>query len=503
MNRIHRPKTQLWALAGSALLFIALNTPATRGQDASTGLSTPSELAGSWIATLSHGGERRPFGLAFEQQADGGFLVKMSNPSTQIWDAPIAKATLEGGKVHIGESITFDLDPAAGTLSGMMPKILVPVYTMSVVFHRGTLEHPARVELTAPIAKPAWTFAAGAPVWADALYDRGVVYIGADDGRLHALVARTGKELWVFKARGAIRSSAARAGNDLLLQADDGFLYWLDRTLGTERLKVRLCEKPIERLPPTNEKSRFDRFASGVTIANGRLYAGTHEGHVLALNPADGKRLWDFASGDSVLSTPVITAGRLYFGSFDGNVYAVDAASGTLLWKHDTGAPVVSTPALHEGRVIVGSRSYDLLALDGRTGATVWSRYIWFSWVESPATIRETTAYVGSSDAARLYALDAGTGKSAWELDVHGWAWGHPAVTDRRVFIGTSATPQYVVGHDAAFVAVDRPSGKVAWRFPIPAPTDQSTYGFAASAAVGEGLVFAGAVDGTVYAFPQ
>lgn len=55
--------------------------------------------------------------------------------------------------------------------------------------------------------------------------------------------------------------------------------------------------------------------------------------------------------------------------------------------------------------MIVGSRSYDLLALDGKTGATVWNRYVWFSWVESPVAVREAMAYVGSSDAAKLYAL--------------------------------------------------------------------------------------------------
>ena len=129
---------------------------------------------------------------------------------------------------------------------------------------------------------------------------------------------------------------------------------------------------------------------------------------VLCLDAKDGKRLWDFAAGDSVLSTPVVDAGRVTFGSFDGNVYAVDAASGALAWKHDTGAPVVSTPALHEGRVIV-----------------------------------------------------------------------------------------------SAFVAVGWVTGKMAWRFPVAKPKDDSTYGFAASPAVGEGLVFAGAVDGKVYAFVQ
>jgi outer membrane protein assembly factor BamB len=383
-----------------------------------------------------------------------------------------------------------------------MPKAFVPVYALPAIFRRAPLEHPSRPEPRGPVATPAWAFDAGAPIWADTAFADDVVYVGADDGRLHALEAKTGKELWAFRAGGPIRARVARAGGDVFVQADDGNLYKLDAATGAERFRVAVNAKPIERLPP-GEKSRFDRVASAATAAGGRLYLGTHDGHVLALDPGDGRRLWDFAAGDLVLSTPVVDGGRVYFGSFDGNVYAVDAASGALVWKHDTGAAVTSTPALYDGRVIVGSRSYDLLALDGKTGAPGWTRYVWFSWVESPASILGGTAYVGSSDAAQVYALDARSGRSHWEVDVHGWAWGQPAVTEERVFVGTSATPHYLVGHDAAFLAVDRASGTIAWRFPMAKPADEVTYGFSASAAVGDGLVFAGALDGKVYAFTQ
>ena len=496
MNRIKRCLRHLLTVAALATTFSAVNDGSAQAQDKPA-------LAGTWVATLSYAGETQSVALTFEPSAGGDFLVKLSSPAVHVWDVPIGKAKVEGGKVRIGQAIVFDYDPVAGTISGAMPKAFVPVHTIPAIFRRAKLEHPPRPQPTAPVVEPAWVFDAGAPVWADATYADGVVYVGADDGRLHALEARTGKERWVFRAGGPIRARVTPAAGELFVQADDGFLYKIDAAKGTERFKVRVNLKPIERLPPSHEKSRFDRSASAATVANGRIILGTHDGHVLCLDAKDGKRLWDFAAGDSVLSTPVVDAGRVAFGSFDGNVYAVDAASGALAWKHDTGAPVVSTPALHEGRVIVGSRSYDLVALDGTTGVPAWTRYIWFSWVESPVAVLGGTAYVGSSDAARLYAFDARTGRSVWDVDVHGWAWGQPAVTDKRVFIGTSATPNYLVGHDSAFVAVDRMTGQMARRFPVAKPKDDSTYGFAASPAVGEGLVFAGAVDGKVYAFAQ
>ena len=493
------------AAAALALAFTGVNGPAAAEEKGTRPAEGPvlADVSGTWVAALSHLGETQRFGLRFEPNDKNELIVKMTAPAVHVWDVPIGKATLEPGRVRIGSGFVLDYDHAAGTLSGTVPSALIPVHKIVAAFHRGTLDQTPRPELDAPAARPAWTFDAGAPVWADALFDGGTVYVGAEDGRLHALEAKTGKERWSFRAGGPIRARPTRWAADLFFQADDGYLYRVDAATGAERARIRVNEKAIERLPPSNEKSRFDRTASGATLANGRLYVGTYDGHVLTLDPAEGSRLWDFAAGDTVLSTPVVDSGRVYFGSYDGNVYAVDAASGALVWKHATGAPVVSTPALHEGRVIVGSRSYDLLALDGATGAPAWTRYIWFSWVESPATVRDGTAYLGSSDAAKVFAVDARTGKSVWETDAHGWAWAQPAATDTRVFVGTTATPHYLVGHAAAFLAMDRATGHVAWRFPAAAPTGDETYGFPGSPAVGDGLVFAGALDGRVYAFTQ
>lgn len=499
------PLRHTHAAAALPLTFMILIGMAVAQEKTPEAAAAPSasELAGAWVGTLSHSGDTQPIALRFEPGEGGGIEAKLSVPVVHVWEVPIGKAAPEPGQVRIGSTFLLEHDRAAGTLSGTMPAALVPVHRMSVTFRRGNLERPPRPEPSAPIAKPVWTFDAGAPVWADAVFADGVVYLGADDGRLHALEARTGKALWAFRAGGPIRARATRSSSDVFVQADNGFLYKIDARNGTERFKVRVCEKPIERLPPEQEGSRFDRFASGATLAGGKLYLGTHDGRVLALDPEQGSRLWDFAAGDTVLSTPVVSDGPVYFGSFDGNVYAVAAASGALVWKHDTKAPVVSTPAILDGRVIVGSRSYDLFGLDAQSGKPVWTRYIWFSWVESPVSVRDATGYVGSSDAAKLFAFETGSGRSVWELDVQGWAWGQPAVTDERVFIGTTGTGQYITGHRGALLAADRKTGQLEWRHLATPAADGKSYGFPASPAVGAGLVFIGGLDGRVYAFAQ
>jgi outer membrane protein assembly factor BamB len=493
--------------ASAAVVALVLNGPgvvAAMAADSTQPAPGPTDLVGAWAGTVTHDGATSELDLELEPGTDGKVLIRLSIPATHVERAPVGRAPLvvEGDDVRVGP-FAFRYDPKAGTLSGVVPEEFAPVYHLPVALHRvERLDLPAWAEPTAPTAEPVWTFDAGAPLWAGARFADGVVYAGGEDGTLHALDAASGQERWSFRAQGAIRTRPTVLGAHLFFQADDGYLYKVAAATGTEVWRVKVVETPIVRLPFNNPQSRYDRIGSDVTMSGGRLYLGTHDGKVLALDPAQGRRLWQFAAGDSVIAAPAVDSKRVYFGSFDGNVYALDAATGSLSWKHDTRKPVVSTPAVAGDRVLVGSRSYDFLALSAATGEPAWNRYVWFSWVESSATMHGGVAYVGSSDAAAVFAIDAATGRSLWTADVHGWSWGQPAVTEDRVFIGTSSASHYVVAFRGLLAALDRATGAMAWRYELKAP-ESGTYGSPGSPAVGDGRVFFTTLDGRVLAFKQ
>jgi outer membrane protein assembly factor BamB len=491
-------------IAATFLLPMAVSAPPQSPAVSPPAVAAQAELAGAWWGTAAHDGETIPVGLEIEPGDDGKALVKLSSPIVHIRHAPLGRGPLrvEGDSVKVGP-FAFTYDRAARTLTGTIPEGLAPVYNLKVTLHHvARLDLPERPEPTASLVPPAWVFDAGSPLWPGTSFADGTVYAGAEDGRLHALDAVTGKERWAFKAGGPIRTRAVRAGGRLYFQADDGIVYAVDAATGAERWRTRLVETPIVRLPPSDPSSRFDRFGSDVTVVADRLFVGTHDGRVVCLDAAEGRPVWHYSSGDSVLAAPAVDGGRVYFGSYDGNVYSLDASTGALLWKRDTGKPVVSTPAIAGDRVVIGSRSYDLFGLDAKTGEVAWKRYLWFSWVESSPVVWDGIAYVGSSDAAALYAFDARTGRPVWKTDVWGWAWGQPAVSDRRVYIGTSALGGYIVGHQAGLMAVDRARGHAVWRYVVPPVADQA-YGFTGSTSLGAGRVFASGLDGRVYAFAE
>lgn len=490
---------------GMIVLVAALSSWACGREPASAPEPTVADLLGAWSGTMVHAGEEQMLALELEPAEEGKVSVRLTLPAMNLVRLPAGtvEPRIERHQVTVGV-FHFTWDGEAETLTGTMPADMVPVHEIPVTLRRvEAVEAPTRAELTAPLAEPAWSFDAGAPLWAGATFADGLVYAGDDEGWLHALDAHTGAERWSFAARGPIRARATIADGAVFFQSDDGILYRLDPASGRKVWQSLVVEEPIERLPPGDPRSRYLSFASDVTVADGRLFLGTHDGRLLAVDPADGRPVWEFEADGGVLAAPSVSGGRVYFGSFEGEVQALDAATGRALWKTDTRGAVVSTPAVAGDLLVVGNRTYDLLGLRADTGEVAWTRYIWFSWVESSATVEGGVAYIGSSDAAAVFAVDPSSGRQLWRTDVHGWAWGQPAVTADRVFVGTAGMRGYAGdAHRGGVLALKRDTGQVVWRYAVE-PPEEGPWGFPGSPAAGAGHVFVTGIDGRVLAFEQ
>src|SRR5207247_1207698 len=78
-----------------------------------------------------------------------------------------------------------------------------------------------------------------------------------------------------------------------------------------------------------------------------------------------GRTLWRFRAG--VIETPPLLAGgRVYFGSWDQRVYAVDARTGRLDWSFTTGGRIKGGAAFAGGTIFAGSYDGRLYALESR-----------------------------------------------------------------------------------------------------------------------------------------
>jgi polyvinyl alcohol dehydrogenase (cytochrome) len=101
-------------------------------------------------------------------------------------------------------------------------------------------------------------------------------------------------------------------------------------------------------------------------LAGGRLFIGSENGEVHALDPATGCTFWTFKAQAGVRSAPTIAAykaqgGKGYivvFGDTRANLYGVDANTGKQVWvsKVDShaSAAITGAPIIHDGRVFIG-----------------------------------------------------------------------------------------------------------------------------------------------------
>jgi outer membrane protein assembly factor BamB len=466
-------------------------------------------VIGTWTGVAEHGGETSPIALEFARTSSGDVRAVAALPAIHSrvgW----GRLKIDGGRVTVGP-VVFEFDQSSQNLTAILPAAIVPRHQVRVTLHRdremrGSSEFAVR-DIPAPVRQPLWTADLQSPIWSDIVVRKGQVVVGADDGRLHALDASSGAIRWTFVAGGAIRARPVFAGSDIVVQADDGWLYRIDGATGRQRWRVQVNSTPVKRLALDDAASRYETHASAATVDRDRIYVGTHDGALLALHADSGRLVWTFKTGDAVVASPVVDSGRVYCGSFDHYLYALDAASGALIWKHDAGEAVTSTVAVYHSNVLVGSRSYDFEALDAMRGTPVWTKYFWFSWVESSPAVADHVAFIGSSDAAKLFAIDAVTGRTLWEADAGGSAWGQPAVTDSTVYAGVAGVTHYLAPHRGTVIAVDRTTGRPRWWFPAREPDSpqgvMTPYGFAGSVAAAGNRVFAGGLDGRVYAFAQ
>jgi eukaryotic-like serine/threonine-protein kinase len=220
---------------------------------------------------------------------------------------------------------------------------------------------------------------------------------------------------------------------------------------------------------------------------------------------------WQVQTGGAVRSSPAVTATRLFVGSGDGHLYALERTRGAVLWKFAAGDAVDASPAVAGGLVIAATLSGRIFAVDQSTGRLRWSRKTgtplpyntspaggWDLWASSPV-VAGSNVVIGAPDGG-VYCLDLATGKQRWRAQTNGRVRATPAVHDGMVVVGSWGGRVY---------ALDLRTGAERWVHRTEGDTlDSKTFGFdrraiQGSAAIADGSVYVGSRDGAVYALEE
>jgi outer membrane protein assembly factor BamB len=109
--------------------------------------------------------------------------------------------------------------------------------------------------------------------------------------------------------------------------------------------------------------------------------------------------------------------------------------------------------------------------------------------------------YVGSSDLGRVSALDPGDGRVLWRTAVFGWTFGTPLVAADRIYAGAAGGTPYFIAHAASFNVLDRATGRLLQRWPLPESPGAHQWGIAGSLALAGDTVVATTIDGAILGF--
>lgn len=133
------------------------------------------------------------------------------------------------------------------------------------------------------------------------------------------------------------------------------------------------------------------------TVYNGRIYNGSNDGTIFALDAHTGCVYWTFSAKALVRAPIVIGPGpRAYFGDLESNFYAINANTGQLIWKKKLDdqpfTRITAAAKLYNDRLYVPIASQEenagadphypcctfrgsLMALDAKDGTVLWKTY--------------------------------------------------------------------------------------------------------------------------------
>jgi eukaryotic-like serine/threonine-protein kinase len=258
-------------------------------------------------------------------------------------------------------------------------------------------------------ALPFHTYPAGAwDIWASSpVVSGGTIVIGGQDGLIYGLNLTSGSTRWTVRTGGLVRATPAVSDGVVVIGSWDGRVYAVDLATGAERWVHHTIGDTLD-----SRKFGYDRrsLQSSPAVVEGRVFVGSRDGGLYALDARSGDRLWRATHrGSWVVGSPAAKDGTVYVGSSDGQfIQAVDIATGNEKWRYPTGANVLASPVLAAGMLIVGTEANDspwgdLLALDAASGKPRWRLRMEEAIYSSPVAA-DSMLYVGT-DAGDLLAI--------------------------------------------------------------------------------------------------
>jgi outer membrane protein assembly factor BamB len=365
-------------------------------------------------------------------QSIGTELTRVAHPALSktaqlVWSAPIGAG--DGNKTRI----TADPIVARGRVYAMDSQSKVSAFT--------TAGAPVWSTDLVPLNESATQASGGGLAYGD-----GMVFVTSGFGLLTALDAQTGAVIWQQNMRATDSGSPTYMKGLVYAVSGDEVAWAVDAKTG--RVQWQLAATPdlnnVLGGPAPALSQKYAVFAYGAGEIQGALRKG-------------GLRLWDaqvagqrpgFASarvGD-ITGDPVIVGDRIFVGSHSGRTVALNLANGERLWTAKDGPLNRVWPAGNSIFMITDRN--ELVRINAENGRRIWGKALAFFKSEKPKRQAEIIAHhgpviaggqliVASSDGF-LHFYDPITGNEAGTVALPGGATTNPVVAGGTLYVVSS-----------------------------------------------------------------
>lgn len=214
---------------------------------------------------------------------------------------------------------------------------------------------------------------------ASAMIKDGLIYAPNSDHSLYVLTT-AGDLVWSYQTEGPNWTSP---------NSDDAFIYLtsMDHNLYAFNFNYESSELEIDadggRTLVTKPVWSVDLGAAVVAdavVEDGKLYAGTIDGTLFAVDLDEHAILWSFDADDSltaIWSKPVIAGDVVFVGDDSGNLYAVSKEEGSALWPSPfaAGSAIIASGVAMQQKAVFATVDGKIFSIDSakepKTLATV------------------------------------------------------------------------------------------------------------------------------------
>ncbi|MBK7807320.1 MAG: PQQ-like beta-propeller repeat protein [Saprospiraceae bacterium] len=175
-------------------------------------------------------------------------------------------------------------------------------------------------------------------------------------------------------------------------------------------------------------------------VAENRLYFGTMEGNVYALNLFNGTTLWTSSVAGGTVVSPALIDNLVVFAGVKGLVFAFDTLSGNLIWSYNTKGAITTDPLIIAGSIIIANHKGQVFRFTA-SGNVQWEQKLNFPIVGGIAA-NNLKVFVPAEN-MKVYALSLADGNILVEKQLKGQSFRqtHPVLFNGKLWVTTCPVP--------------------------------------------------------------